>query len=79
VQVHKSAGHNVVKMKDEEGLLNMEEVQSYNINNDKVLFLTARPQMGRGKVGVYWCDHCDRVLQHEAASTRSDARYVYCC
>jgi hypothetical protein len=60
VQVPKSSKHNVAKVKD------VEEVQPYLINNEMVLFLNARPQMGKGKPGVYRCDDCDRALLDEA-------------
>jgi hypothetical protein len=66
VQVRKSSKHSVVKMRDLEEVLNVEDVQPYNINGDMVLFLTERPQMGKGKAGKYRCDHCDRALLHEA-------------
>jgi hypothetical protein len=66
VQVRKSSKHSVVKMRDLEEVLNVEDVQPYNINGDMVLFLTERPQMGKGKAGQYRCDHCDRALLHEA-------------
>jgi hypothetical protein len=66
VQVRKSSKHSVVKMRDLEEVLNVEDVQPYNINGDMVLFLTERPQMGKGKAGKYRCDHCDRALLHQA-------------
>jgi hypothetical protein len=60
----KSSKHNVAKVKDvEAALLSVEEVQPYLINNEMVLFLNARPQIGKGKPGVY---RCDRALLDEA-------------
>jgi hypothetical protein len=55
-------------MKDAEELLNMEEVRPYNMDNDMMRFLTARPQTGKGKAGEYRCHQCDRPLLHEAYS-----------
>jgi hypothetical protein len=63
----KSSKHNVAKVKDvEAALLSVEEVQPYLINNEMVLFLNARPQIGKGKPGVYRCDDCYRALLDEA-------------
>jgi hypothetical protein len=61
VWARKSSKHNVAKVKDvEAALLSVEEVQPYLINNEMVLFLNARPQIGKGKPGVYRCDRAPR-------------------
>jgi hypothetical protein len=56
----------------------MEEVQPYLVNNEMVLFLTTRPQMGKGKAGEYQCTDCNRALLHEAYIFCSLGCMVYC-
>ncbi|KAK3152381.1 hypothetical protein QOZ80_2BG0158160 [Eleusine coracana subsp. coracana] len=66
VQVRKSSGHNVVKVKDVQALmLAVDEVQVYLINSENVVFLNERPQSGKGKAGEHRCDCCSRALRDD--------------
>ncbi|KAK3152329.1 hypothetical protein QOZ80_2BG0157460 [Eleusine coracana subsp. coracana] len=51
LQVRRSSNHNVVKVKDVEALLNVDEVQPYLINSKNAVFLNPRPQSGNGRPG----------------------------
>ncbi|KAK3152330.1 hypothetical protein QOZ80_2BG0157470 [Eleusine coracana subsp. coracana] len=64
MQVRKSSGHNVVKVKDVEALLNVDGVQPYLINSEDAVFLNPRPQSGNGRPGEHRCKDrdCDRAL-----------------
>ncbi|GJM90420.1 hypothetical protein PR202_ga06698 [Eleusine coracana subsp. coracana] len=66
IQVRKSSGHNVVKVKDVEALLNVDGVQPYLINSENAVFLNPRPQAGDGMAGEHRCKDCSRALRDKA-------------
>ncbi|XP_047339670.1 protein RGF1 INDUCIBLE TRANSCRIPTION FACTOR 1-like [Impatiens glandulifera] len=64
LQVRRYVYHNVVRMDDLEKLIACAYIQSYTINNAKVIFLNERPQSIRsGKGSAYICLTCNRILQ----------------
>uniref|UniRef100_A0A0A9DNS7 B box-type domain-containing protein n=1 Tax=Arundo donax TaxID=35708 RepID=A0A0A9DNS7_ARUDO len=63
LQVRRYVYHDVVRLGDIEKLIDCSYVQSYTINNAKVIFLKPRPQSRPFKGSGNVCLTCERMLQ----------------
>ncbi|KAK1322865.1 hypothetical protein QJS10_CPA02g01181 [Acorus calamus] len=63
VQVRRYVYHNVVQLEDLNKLIDCSNVQSYIINNAKVVFIKKRPLSRQFKGLGNICTSCDRALQ----------------
>ncbi|CAL4976017.1 unnamed protein product [Urochloa decumbens] len=66
IQIRRSSYHDVVKVSDLEGILDISDVQTYVINSARVVFLNERPQLRiSGPSSSYNCETCNRALLNE--------------
>ncbi|XP_077221510.1 PLATZ transcription factor family protein [Tasmannia lanceolata] len=63
IQVRRYVYHDVVRLQDLKKLIDCSFVQSYTVNNAKVVFLKQRPQSRPSKGSANMCFTCDRILQ----------------
>ncbi|CAL4956345.1 unnamed protein product [Urochloa decumbens] len=65
IQIRRSSYHDVVKVSDLEGILDISDVQTYVINSARVVFLNERPQLRISGPSSYNCETCNRALLNE--------------
>lgn len=70
LQVRRYVYHDVIRLDDLKKLVDCSHVQSYIINNARVVFLKQRPQSRPAKGFSNYCSTCQRSLQES---------YLYCC
>ncbi|KAL6223793.1 hypothetical protein ACLB2K_002651 [Fragaria x ananassa] len=63
LQIRRYVYHDVVRLEDLQKLVDCNNVQSYTINNAKVVFIKKRPQNRQFKGSGNYCTSCDRSLQ----------------
>ncbi|KAJ3687345.1 hypothetical protein LUZ61_016509 [Rhynchospora tenuis] len=72
VQIRRSSYHEVVRVAEVEGLIDVKGVHTYIINSAKVFFLNERPQpkgigaaAGKAAASPYFCEVCSRSLLYD--------------
>nr|CAD1825711.1 unnamed protein product [Ananas comosus var. bracteatus] len=81
VQVRRYVYHDVVRLSDLAKLIDCSSIQSYIINNSKVIFIKKRPQNRQFKGSGNFCTSCDRALQEPYihCSLECKVDYVLTC